>query len=100
MYTQPALNCWGIFYCQMDQRIIDNFLNTFKQASGSFGLQCGMPRPFPIPSARWGDWDQALRSNLNPNVQIIVCAIPGQKQKSPLYDDLKRLTLCEFPVPT
>lgn len=59
-----------------------------------------MPRPFPIPSARWGDWDQALRSNLNPNVQIIVCAIPGQKQKSPLYDDLKRLTLCEFPVPT
>lgn len=31
---------------------------------------------------------------------MIVCVLPGQRGKSPIYDDLKRLTFSQFPVPT
>jgi aubergine-like protein len=39
-------------------------------------------------------------AKLNPNVQAVVLLTPGQKGKNPLYDDLKRFLLTEYPVPS
>jgi hypothetical protein len=52
----------------------------------NFDLNCGRPASFPIPSQRWEDWDAELRSKFQPDVSLIVCIIPGNKNKSPLYD--------------
>ena len=45
-------------------------------------------------------WIRELKSKLNPNVQAVVLLMPGQKGKNPLYDDVKRFLLAEFPVPS
>jgi aubergine-like protein len=45
-------------------------------------------------------WRRELKSKLNPNVQAVVLLLPGQKGKNPLYDELKRFLLSEYPIPS
>ena len=70
------------------------------QVVKSFQVACDKPAMFPVSSDRWADWDRVLRSILNPSVKIILCVLPGNKGKSKLYDDLKRLTFSSYPVPS
>jgi len=46
------------------------------------------------------NWIRELKSKMNPNIQAVVLLIPGQKGRNPLYDDIKRFLLVEFPVPS
>ena len=102
MLSQGPMQKWGVFFCRQDQQVLDVFMREFQQAMNNrnFDLNCGRPASFPIGSQRWEDWDGELRSKFQPDVSLIVCIIPGSKNKSPLYDQLKQLTFKDFPVPT
>ena len=93
---------WGIFYSQQDKAVFEVFMREFQQAMNSrnFDLNCGRPACFPIASQRWEDWHNELRSKYQPDVSLIVCIIPGTKNNSPLYDQLKQLTFKDLPVVT
>ena len=53
-----------------------------------------------MPTNRAQDWKNELRRVLNPNVQLIVCIVPGARNKSPLYDEIKKFLVLECPVPS
>jgi aubergine-like protein len=100
MFEQPELKIWGIFHMENDKRLVDSFMGILQQVIQQFEVQCQKPVIFPVRGDRWEEWDRNLREKLNPQVQLIVCILPGQRGKSRLYDDLKRLTFSRFPVPT
>jgi len=100
MYEQPALKKWGIFYTETDKRVAIQFMETMIKCTESFGYCVEKPREFQIRGTRFSDWEEAIRKNINPSVQAVVLLLPGAKGKAPLYDDLKRLLICEIPVPS
>ena len=100
MYEQPPLERWGIFYCEQDRRTANMFLETMQKCFEQINYKVGRPREFPVRTNRFQDWEQSLKSSLNPSVQAIVLILPGAKGKAPLYDDLKRLLLKDLPVPS
>jgi aubergine len=101
MYSQPKLDKWGVFYCEADKRLVEqSLMSNLQQVIKSFNVVCDKPAMFAVHSDKWQDWDRILRQNLNPTVKIVICVLPGSRNKSKLYDDLKRLTFSSYPVPT
>jgi aubergine-like protein len=100
MYEQVKLNMWGIFYMRSDVSLVNTFLGTFQQCLTQVGFNAAAPGRFEIQSQSWAEWKSTLISKLNPSVQLIICVLPGPKNKAPLYNDLKRLLLSTYPVPS
>jgi aubergine len=101
MFTQPKLDKWGIFFCDNDKSLVEkSLMTTLAQVIKTYNVQSDKPAMFGVKSDRWSDWDTMLKANLNPSVKMIVCILPGNRGKSRLYDDLKRLTFSALPVPS
>lgn len=101
MFTQPALNTWGIFHGDRDAQAANQFKSTFKQCLDQVGYESQDPAVHAVRGAMRSDgWIKALKEQLNDGVQMVVLIIPGQKGKSQLYDDLKRFLLTEYPIPS
>jgi aubergine-like protein len=45
-------------------------------------------------------WIRELRNKLNDGIQMVVLILPGAKGKNPLYDEIKRFLLTEYPIPS
>jgi aubergine-like protein len=100
MFSQPKIDKWGIFFCENDKQLVErNLVANLLQVVKTFHFACEKPAMFSVSSERWQDWDRVLRATLNPTVRFIICVLPGNRGKSRLYDDLKRLTFSRFPVP-
>ncbi|OMJ88066.1 hypothetical protein SteCoe_10049 [Stentor coeruleus] len=101
MFSQPNLDKWGVFFCENDRKLVESsFMTTLNQVISTYKVQCQKPVLFGVKSDRWNDWEQILRSNLNPSIKMIVCILPGNRGKSRLYDDLKRMIFSSLPVPS
>jgi aubergine-like protein len=100
MFSQPPLNVWAIFATQKDENLANTFLETIKQVQSTFNYQMNKPPIFLVKSQNFRDWENELSKNINPNVQAVVLIIPGSRGKGPLYNDLKRLLLGKYPVPS
>lgn len=53
---------------------------------------------FPIQGSNLEIWRQEMASKLRPDVQVVLLLLPGGKDGSDLYPDLKRLLLEEIPI--
>jgi len=53
-----------------------------------------------VKTNKFEEWEQKIKETVNPNVQAVVCILPGSKQRSPLYKDVKSLLLTQIPVPS
>jgi aubergine-like protein len=100
MYAQPDLKRWGIFYCENDRRTAVQFIETMQKCTETFHYQVSKPREFAMRTNRFDDWQREIKQSVNSSVQMLVLLLPGQKNKAPLYDDLKRLLITEIPVPS
>ena len=100
MYEQPSLLKWGVFFSEYDRKVAQQFVETMQKCCEQFKYQASKPREFCVKGTRFADWERAVKENLNASVQAIVLILPGQKNKAPLYDDLKKLLLREVPVPS
>lgn len=99
MFDQPALGMWGVIFAESDRRLIDSMMQNLKPVIDTYQVQCRPPNLMAVPSTRWGDWDRLIRG-IPPDVQMILCVLPGQRGKSQLYDDLKRLTFGDLGIPS
>lgn len=78
MYEQPELNKWGIFYADFDKKNALIFMETMQKCCEQFRYSAQKPREFAIRGGqRFSDWEDALLSNLNNQVQAIVLILPG-----------------------
>lgn len=103
MFTQPALNTWAIFATMKDESLANQFVETMKQVQGTFNYQMKPPAVFLIKSQNYRDWEAEISRNLQNNkinVQAVVLIIPGSRGKGQLYNDLKRLMMGTFPIPS
>jgi len=100
MFLSGGLNKWGILYCRNDERDASNFGRMLISEIGTFRIPHQPPRRFSIQDANWNTWDAELRNICSPDVDILVCLLPGKKGNCRLYDQLKRLTFSTLPVPT
>ncbi len=53
---------------------------------------------FPIQGSNVEIWRQEIAAKLKSDVQIVILLLPGGKNGSDLYPDLKKLLLEEIPV--
>jgi hypothetical protein len=61
-------------------------------------FECQPPLMAAIDNGRnVNSWKTWIQRNVNPNVQALVLILPGQKNKAPLYKDLKKLLTEEKP---
>jgi aubergine len=103
MFSQPALNTWAIFATMKDEGLATQFVDTMKQVQGTFNYQMRPPAVFLVKSQNYRDWEaeisRTLENNKN-NVQAVVLIIPGNRGKGQLYNDVKRLLMGKFPIPS
>jgi hypothetical protein len=52
------------------------------------------------PGMRSNAWFMELKKQQNDGVQMVILIILGAKEKSTLYDDLKRFLQTEHPIPS
>lgn len=101
MFTQPALNTWGIFHGDRDAQVANQFKSTMKQCLDQVGYESQDPAVHPVkPGMRSDAWIRELRDKLNDGIQMVVLILPGGKGRTPLYDDIKRFLLTEYPIPS
>lgn len=102
MYEQPALKTWAIFHGDRDANIAKQFSSTMDECLKQFGYEgSAQPAVFPVRGGMNPEsWKKEIKSKLNNNVQAVVLLVPGQKNKSPIYDEVKKLLLSECPVPS
>jgi len=100
LFKHPGLKKWGIFYVKLDQRLVEAFKSTMQQALKTFRVSAAPPASFGLSTNNWDEWEARLREVLAPDVQFIICILPGSRGKSKLYDPLKSLLIRDFPVPS
>ena len=101
MLTQPAMNTWGIFHGDRDAQTANQFKSTMKQCLDQVNFESKEPAMYPVRGGNRADnWKRELQNHLNDGVQMVVLILPGQKGKNPLYDEIKRYLLEEYPIPS
>ena len=53
---------------------------------------------FPVQGSNLEIWKQDIISKLKPDVQVVILLLPGGKNGSDLYHDLKKMLLQDLPV--
>lgn len=100
MYEQKQLKMWGLFYMRQDTAAVNSFLSNLQACLSQCNFNAGPPARFELQSQNWQEWRDSLMKNLRPSVELIICVLPGPKNKAPMYNDLKRLLLSTYPVPS
>ena len=72
-----------------------------KQCLDTCGYDSSEPNMVQVrPGMRFDAWKKALQEQLNEGVQMVVLLLPGSKARCPLYNDVKRFLLTEYPIPS
>ena len=101
MFTQPSMTKWGIFHGDRDAQIANQFKSTMKQCLDQVNFEHADPAVYSVkPGMRSDAWIKELKKQLNDGIQMVVLILPGAKGKTPLYDDVKRFLLSEYPIPS
>lgn len=100
MYSQPPLQSWVIFSTARDEQLSNTFVETMRQVQSSFNYKMNKPDIHLVKSQNFKDWETELAKVLNPNIQAVVLIIPGSRGKGLLYNDLKRLLMGKYPIPS
>jgi len=101
MFTQPALKTWGIFYADRDAKTAQEFKSTMNECLKTCGYEGSDPNMCQVkPGMKFDAWKKELVKQLNDGVQMVVMILAGTKARCPLYDDLKKFLLEEYPIPS
>ena len=101
MFSQPALMKWGIFHGDRDAQVANQFKSSMKQSLTQVNFEHADPAVYMVkPAMRSDAWIRELKKQLNDGIQMVVLLLPGAKGKTPLYDDIKRFLLTEYPIPS
>jgi hypothetical protein len=101
MFEQPPLEKWCIFALEQDESQVRKFVDCLKDTVVTFNYFTKEPKVVLIKSRSYAEWDEVLRQTLSPHVLAAILIIPGKKgYANPLYEDLKKLLICDIPVPS
>ena len=101
MFTQVPLKKWGIFVGDRDAQTANQFKSTLKKQMDLIGYEAEDPAVYTVkPGMKAPAWIKELKKQLNNDIQMVVCLIPGKKGNNPIYEELKRFLLAEYPIPS
>jgi len=101
MFTQPAMNKWGIFHGDRDAQVANQFKSSISQILKQVSFDFAEPAVYAVkPGMKSDAWIKELKKQLNDGIQMVVLLLPGAKGKTGIYDDVKRFLLSEYPIPS
>lgn len=101
MFTQPAMNKWGIFHGDRDAQVANQFKSSISQILKQVSFDFAEPAVYAVkPGMKSDAWIKELQQQLNDGIQMVVLLLPGAKGKTGIYDDVKRFLLSEYPIPS
>lgn len=84
-HTQPldlANNTWAVVYSQRDFDYANALVDGMRKACGIFGVKVGEPQWIEVPSGRPGDFNNAIKADVNPKAcKIVVVVVPNPSDK-------------------
>ncbi|CDW90249.1 macronuclear development protein 1 [Stylonychia lemnae] len=100
MYSQIQIKNWGIFFQKYHQKEADIFVRELLACVQTFNYNASKPALIQIQGQGYQAWESMLRQKLNPEVQFAVIIAPGNKGKSEVYDQIKKILTQTLPVPS
>jgi aubergine-like protein len=100
MFSQPEIKKWMVFSTAKDAQATDVLMTTLQQVQKSFNYRLSPPVSIIVKGTQFRDWEEAISNNIKQDCQVVVLVIPGAKGKGFIYNDVKRLLCCKYPMPS
>jgi aubergine len=103
MFSQPKLAKWMVISTGRDEQTCQSFVEMLKgQVAGSFKYQIAPPLVLKTNGTNYREWEDKISEVLNKHndVTLVVLVLPGGKGKGINYNELKRLLINKYAVPS
>lgn len=98
LINSVSLENWVLIFTRRDNNKAQEFYRTLTRVGPPMGIQIRQPNMVELPDDNTNSYLQALKSNINPNLQMVVCLLPSNRKDR--YDAIKKLCCIEAPVPS
>ena len=98
MITPVQLQTFVVLFTRRDSQAAGEFVRTLERVGGPMGIRLGQPQMCELPDDRTDTYLRALKQNINPKVQMVICILPRSTKDR--YDAIKKLCCLEKPVPS
>jgi len=89
---------WGVFFTRRDAAKANDFIKHMQTETRNMGINCQPPFRKELANEKIETLVQELRSSINPEVQMVVCINPTNRDDR--YSAIKKLCCVECPVPS
>ncbi|XP_038044639.1 piwi-like protein 1 isoform X1 [Patiria miniata] len=93
-----GLHNWLLIYTARDSKNAMEFLNAFNTVAPRLGMETRPPLICELRDDRTESFIRAIRQNLSPQTQMVVCILPTIRKDR--YDAIKKFCCLEAPVPS
>jgi len=94
--TPVALAKWAVVFVSKNQPVVKSFCQILSQQGPKMGINVAMPKVVGLDNDRTETYLKAVRSIIEPGVQLIVTIFP--QMRSDRYAAIKKLCVSEKPV--
>jgi len=92
------INEWLIVFPRTKSGSAESFAMCYAQTIRSMGINANEPYPIQIPQDTPDAYVNALKANIKPSTQMVVCVVSSKRKDR--YDAIKRVCCLELPVPS
>ncbi|XP_022109192.1 piwi-like protein 1 [Acanthaster planci] len=89
---------WMLIYIGRDSKNAMDFLTSLNRVAPNLGMEVRTPLKCELRDDRTESFIRAIRDNLTPRTQMVVCILPTSRKDR--YDAIKKLCCLEAPVPS
>ncbi|XP_052219954.1 piwi-like protein 1 [Dreissena polymorpha] len=98
LITPVNLQNWVVIYFRRNEQQAQEFVQTLSRVGPPMGMMIAGPIPVELSDDRNDSYLSAIRQNLTPQTQMVMCIVPTNKKDR--YDAIKKLCCVEHPVPS
>ncbi|XP_041347966.1 piwi-like protein 1 isoform X1 [Gigantopelta aegis] len=92
------LQNWVVIGTRRDTGLVTDLVSTLNRVGPPMGMFIDKPRIVELPNDRNDSYIAALRENISPNVQMVLCVCPSSKKDR--YDAIKKTCCIDHPIPS
>ncbi|WAR02486.1 PIWL1-like protein [Mya arenaria] len=98
LITPVNLQNWVVIFFRRNNQQAQEFVQTLSRVGPPMGMMINNPQPVELQDDRNDSYLTALRQNIGPQTQMVMCIVPTNKKDR--YDAIKKFTCVDHPVPS
>ncbi|GFT86538.1 piwi-like protein Siwi [Nephila pilipes] len=98
MHSARHLDDWIVLCTRIDELKARDFLTNLYKVCPPMGMRVRNPRIILVKDDKTSSFLDAIRPNVSPNTQMVVCIVPNNKKDR--YDAIKKTTCLDLAVPS